>query len=94
MYSKGGYNADFRGTTATDVPVKVRINDLPREIPSGIRIEMAINTGYGLKWLDDVLGYELKPINESPAMQDTDTETVINGNLNIGPIAVTRTDVR
>ena len=62
MYSKGGYNADFRGSFSTDVPVKVRINDLPEEIPSGIRIEMAINAGFGLKWLDDAMGYELKPI--------------------------------
>ena len=62
MYSKGHYNADFRGATATDVPVKVYIEDLPENIPSGIRLEMAINTGFGIEWLDDSLGYELKNI--------------------------------
>ena len=66
MYAKGNYNADFRGTTATDVPVKVRIDDLPRNIPSGLRLEMAINTGFGIEWLDDAMGYELHPLG-SPA---------------------------
>ena len=62
MYSKGHYNADFRGTTATDVPVKVYIDDLPSEIPSGIRLDMAINTGFGIEWLDKSMGYEIRPI--------------------------------
>lgn len=62
MYSNGHYTADFRGSTATDVPVKVAIADLPDEIPSGLRLEMAIKTGFGIEWLDDQLGYELKPI--------------------------------
>lgn len=65
MYSKGNYNAEFRGTTATDVPIKVHIKDLPENIPSGLRLNMAINTGFGLKWLDDALGYELKQIAPS-----------------------------
>ena len=58
MYSKGHYSAEFRGATATDVPVKVYIEDLPEDIPSGIRLQMAIKTGYGIKWLDDVMGYK------------------------------------
>ena len=62
MYSKGNYNAEFRGTTATDVPIKVHIQDLPENIPSGLRLNMAISTGFGLKWLDDAMGYELRPI--------------------------------
>jgi membrane fusion protein (multidrug efflux system) len=67
MYSHGRYTADFRGATATDVPVKVVIDDIPSEIPSGIRLEMAINTGFGIKWLDDSMGYELKPIGNDNA---------------------------
>ena len=67
LYSKGGYNADFRGTSATDVPIKVLIDDLPDDIPSGIRMEMAINTGFGLNWLDNLLGYELTPIGKPPS---------------------------
>jgi multidrug resistance efflux pump len=62
MYSQGRYTADFRGETATDVPVKVMIENLPKDIPSGIRLEMAINTGFGIDWLDKTMGYELKPI--------------------------------
>lgn len=62
MYSKGHYNADFRGANATDVPVKVYIEDLPEDIPSGIRLQMAINTGFGVQWLDNSMGYELKTI--------------------------------
>lgn len=77
MYAKGNYNAEFRGTTATDVPVKVHIEDLPENIPSGLRLDMAINTGFGLKWLDAALGFELKQIgpssksNVSEAQSDT-----------------------
>lgn len=62
MYSKGNYNAEFRGTTATDVPIKVHIQDLPKDIPSGLRLEMAISTGFGLEWLDDAMGYQLRQI--------------------------------
>jgi len=62
MYSKGHYSAEFRGATATDVPIKVYIEDLPENVPAGIRLDMAINTGFGLKWLDDSLGYKLQPI--------------------------------
>ena len=62
MYSKGNYNAEFRGATATDVPIKVYIEDLPKDIPSGIRLGMTINTGFGVEWLDDTMGYKLQPI--------------------------------
>ena len=75
MYSKGNYNADFRGTTATDVPVKVHIANLPDNIPSGIRLEMAIKTGFGVGWLDRAMGYELKSISKStkPNSQTADS---------------------
>ncbi len=67
IYSKGFYNADFRGSLSTDVPIKVRINDLPNEIPSGMRVAMSVNTGFGVEWLDKLVGFELKPVfEESP----------------------------
>ena len=62
IYSKGFYNADFRGTTSTDIPIKVRINDLPEDIPSGMRVELAVSTGFGVDWLDDYIGFELQPV--------------------------------
>jgi len=65
MYSKGHYNAEFRGVLATDVPIKVTIEDLPENIPSGLRLSMSINTGFGLKWLDDAMGYELRTIGKA-----------------------------
>ena len=76
MYSRGFYTADFRGETATDVPVKVVIQDLPDSVPAGIRLEMSINTGFGVGWLDRTMGYSLrsvsdgKPVNE-PAEEKT-----------------------
>lgn len=73
MYAKGHYSAEFRGNTATDVPIKVHIQDLPKDIPSGLRLEMAISTGFGLKWLDDAMGYQLRqigvPLTTDPAQQ-------------------------
>ena len=65
LYSKGGYTADFRGQTATDVPVKVTIPELPDELPSGIRLRMVINTGFGVDWVDDYFGYELLSVDQS-----------------------------
>jgi membrane fusion protein (multidrug efflux system) len=67
LYSHGRYTADFRGETATDVPVKVMINDLSEDVPSGIRLEMAINTGFGVEWLDNAMGYKLKPVSDALA---------------------------
>ena len=75
MYSHGRYNAEFRGTTATDVPIKVVINDLPKDIPSGIRLDMAINTGYGIQWLDESLGYQLQPLGQPTAPSPSQTKT-------------------
>ena len=63
MYGKGGYSADFRGTTVTDVPVKVLIADLPENISSGMRLDMEINTGFGVEWIDRLAGFKLQPIN-------------------------------
>ena len=77
MYSKGHYTAEFRGAAATDVPVKVFIADLPENIPSGLRLNMAINTGFGIEWLDESLGYELKQLGttESSAKKATPPST-------------------
>jgi len=59
VYSKGNYNAEFRGTTATDVPVKVQIVDVPNGVPSGIRMDMSITTGFGVAWIDEMMGIEV-----------------------------------
>jgi len=64
MHSPGNYTADFRGETATDVPIKVIIQDLPEDVPSGIRLEMAINIGFGVQWLDRTMGYSLRSISD------------------------------
>ena len=71
MYSKGHYSADFRGATATDVPVKVYIEDLPEDIPSGIRLQMVIKTGYGIKWLDDAMGYKHLAVGKNAEQKNT-----------------------
>ena len=70
MYSHGRYTADFRGETATDVPVKVTIQDLPDDVPSGIRLEMAINTGFGVEWMDNAMGYSLRSISDGKPIKD------------------------
>jgi membrane fusion protein (multidrug efflux system) len=91
LYGKGGYTAEFRGSTATDVPVKVTIPNLPEQLPSGIRLDMVINTGFGVKWIDEFFDYELQPVNQplappaippagpalGPAEQITDDEPVV-----------------
>lgn len=64
MHSTGHYSADFRGETATDVPIKVIIQDLPEDVPSGIRLQMAINIGFGVDWLDRSMGYSLHSISD------------------------------
>ena len=65
VYSKGNYSADFRGEVATDVPIKVQLVDVPNGVPSGIRMDMSITTGFGVKWIDDLMG-------NSPATETVD----------------------
>ena len=74
MYSRGYYNAEFRGATATDVPIKVYIEDLPENMPSGIRLGMSINTGFGLKWLDEKMGYQLRKIGSKHRRKQVDPQ--------------------
>ena len=83
MYSKGRYNADFRGTAATDVPIKVRIYNLPDDVPSGIRVEMAVNTGFGIDWLDKLTGFELKPVWDKG--QDFNARPVASNDIQKAP---------
>ena len=45
VHGKGGYTAEFRGE-AMDVPIKVQIHELPRAVPSGIRLKMAVKLGF------------------------------------------------
>jgi len=68
-------------TSATDVPVKVHIKDLPEDIPSGLRLSMSISTGFGLEWLDDAMGYELKQIGSSrnPIVPEPKSNTDLTG---------------
>jgi HlyD family secretion protein len=73
LYSKGGYTADFRGSAATDVPVKVTIPDLPDQLPSGIRLKMVINTGFGVEWIDRFFEYELQPVGPPQRMPGNDS---------------------
>ena len=101
MYSAGRYSADFRVATATDVPVKVIIQDLPDNVPSGTRLEMTINSGFGVEWLDRTMGYSLrsvvtgKPINEiqqhetnTKDTENDDTKDTDNTKKVIGEVAV------
>ena len=69
MHSPGHYTADFRSETATDVPIKVIIQDLPEDVPSGIRLEMAINIGFGVDWLDRATGYSLRSISDGQPIE-------------------------
>ena len=56
VYAKGGYTADFRSGVATDVPIKVMLDHLPENVPSGIRLDMVVKLEMGIPWLDDYLG--------------------------------------
>lgn len=93
MYSNGHYTADFRGETATDVPIKVIIQDLPENVPSGIRLEMAINTGFGVGWLDRTMGYSLRsisdgqPIDKEPKPETAPEDSNVEEEL-VGEVAV------
>ena len=62
VYAKGGYTADFRSGVATDVPIKVMLDDLPPNVPSGIRLDMVVKLEMGIPWLDDYLGNTPRPV--------------------------------
>ena len=45
------------------------IQDLPEDVPSGIRLEMAINIGFGVDWLDRATGYSLRSISDGQPIE-------------------------
>lgn len=57
-----GYAGGSRVAMAATVPVKVMIQDLPENLHSGTRLQMAIDTGFGIQWLDETMGYQRKPL--------------------------------
>lgn len=52
VYGKGGYTAEFRGGSALDVPIRVDIEGLPEDIPSGMRLKMTVKLEFNLPWLE------------------------------------------
>ena len=70
LYGKGNYSAEFRGTSGTDVPIKVQLADLPDGVLSGIRLEMSITTGFGVPWIDDMLGNSIEEAAPTPNAAD------------------------
>ena len=80
LYAKGGYTAEFRSGVATDVPIKVTLDDLPTGIPSGTRLDMVVKLEMGIPWLDDYLGNtppkstladSAVPITAKPSLETT-----------------------
>ena len=88
MYGKGGYSADFRGVTATDVPVKVLIADLPQNISSGMRLQMKIKTGFGVEWLDRMTGFELQTINGIEPETGRDTRASEEPSIEVARLSI------
>ena len=91
--SSGHYTPNFGSDTASSVPVKVIIQDLPDNVPSGTRLEMTIDTGFGFEWLNRTMGYSLRSIaNGKPieAIQrnETDTKDTDNKKQVIGEVAI------
>ncbi|MFK7736666.1 MAG: HlyD family secretion protein [Pirellulaceae bacterium] len=52
VYGKGGYTAEFRGGSALDVPIRVDVEGLPKDIPSGMRLKMTVKLEFKLPWLE------------------------------------------
>jgi len=82
VYAKGGYTADFRSGVATDVPIKVTLDELPANVPSGIRLDMVVKLELGIPWLDEYLGNTPHPtkIVASPRSSSSspDSETLVS----------------
>lgn len=41
VYGRGGYNAEFRGVTLS-VPIRVELDDIDQNVPSGLRLNMTV----------------------------------------------------
>jgi membrane fusion protein (multidrug efflux system) len=52
VYGKGGYTAEFRGGSALDIPIRVDIEGLPQDIPSGMRLKMTVKLEFNVPWLE------------------------------------------
>ncbi len=66
VYAKGGYTADFRSGVATDVPIKVMLDDLPEDVLSGTRLDMVVKLEIGIPWLDNYLGNTPRRVLDIP----------------------------
>lgn len=59
VYGRGGYNADFRAGPL-DVPIRVSLEALEQQVPSGLRLEMTVRVHDHLKairtWVNEKLG--------------------------------------
>ena len=59
VYGRGGYNADFRGGPL-EVPIRVSLDDLNEQVPSGLRLNMTVRVHDHLatirNWVHDLLG--------------------------------------
>ena len=82
VYAKGGYTADFRSGVATDVPIKVMLDDLPEDVLSGTRLDMVVKLEIGIPWLDEYLGNTPRrvldvpvPLMPTPAPIETSSTT-------------------
>ena len=54
VYGKGGYSNDYRGPMPNDVPIKVQVEDLSGEIPSGLRLNMIVQLDNDWDWLNEL----------------------------------------
>ena len=54
VYGKGGYLNDFRSPMPNDVPIKVEIDDLAGEVPSGLRLNMTVQLESNWGWISSI----------------------------------------
>ena len=71
VYGRGGYNADFRAGPL-DVPIRVSIDNLDQQVPSGLRLNMTVRVHDHLKamrnWFKEITG------DKDPETPGTDEE--------------------
>lgn len=60
--SRDGYPTGSRGALTAGVPIEVMIQGLPEDLHSGTQLQMAIETGFGIQWLDKAMRYQRNPM--------------------------------
>lgn len=66
LYNESGWSNDFRGELPTDIPVKILLPDKTLDLPSGLRLKMAVDVGRIWPWEREKIAEQYRKQPKAP----------------------------